>query len=692
MIRKIMLVCALGIASLCAQAQLNTNRMMSIGRNALYFEDYVLSIQYFNRVINMKPYLAEPYYFRAIAKFYLDDFSGSYNDCSIALNINPFLINAYNLRGIIDLRRGKSTDALADFTTGLRYEPDNVNLLMNCGIANINLKEYDEAIANYDKLLRYDRRNVSAILYRGIAFVEKGDTATAMKEFERATEINKYSADAYMYRAMLNFQTKQLDEALENYNHLTTLRPMDANVRINRAIVKYNMDDLRGCLDDLDYALRLDSKNLLAYANRGMIRAEVGALDDAISDFSRVLAINPADDIALFNRVLLYMELKRYADALHDLNIIVAKHPDFAPAYYQRSAVKRSLGDTKGAELDYMTAYTFENDRVKRGLQKATDDDDTAAASAGTKKKKAARSKNDNDIRKYNQMVVVADFGDNDDKLKQEKEVIRGRVQDRDIAIDLEPFFELNFHAPDSMLMRPRYFSRSVEAFNNRLAYGKPLAITNREYNADGDHSLQYFNQINDLSKRIELEPNNMQLYVVRGTLYNLVMNYNSAINDFSVCILKNPVDVISYFNRAATRFKVAEMVRSMDSESVPAEMVLGSHVAPQRLETSVLDYDMVMNDLKRVVELEPDFEFAYYNMSIVQCIRKQYAEALQSLNTAIELNADFAEAYFNRGILNIYMGNDDQGRADLSKAGELGIYKAYNVIKRYTNNQNDGE
>ena len=42
------------------RAQLNTDRITAIGRNALYFEDYVLSIQYFNQVIKLKPYLAEP--------------------------------------------------------------------------------------------------------------------------------------------------------------------------------------------------------------------------------------------------------------------------------------------------------------------------------------------------------------------------------------------------------------------------------------------------------------------------------------------------------------------------------------------------------------------------------------------------------------------------------------------------------
>ena len=52
-------------------AQLNTDRITAIGRNALYFEDYVLSIQYFNQVIRLKPYLAEPYFYRAIAKIQL---------------------------------------------------------------------------------------------------------------------------------------------------------------------------------------------------------------------------------------------------------------------------------------------------------------------------------------------------------------------------------------------------------------------------------------------------------------------------------------------------------------------------------------------------------------------------------------------------------------------------------------------
>ena len=81
-------------------AQINTDRVMLMGRNALYYEDYVLSIQRFNMVIGAKPYLAEPYFYRALAKFYLEDYWGAETDCSEAIERNPFLPDNYRLRGL----------------------------------------------------------------------------------------------------------------------------------------------------------------------------------------------------------------------------------------------------------------------------------------------------------------------------------------------------------------------------------------------------------------------------------------------------------------------------------------------------------------------------------------------------------------------------------------------------------------
>ena len=73
-------LCILSMGS--ALAQLNTDRITAIGRNALYFDDYVLSIQYFNQVIKLKPYLSEPYLLLAIAKIQLGDYTGAEQDCN----------------------------------------------------------------------------------------------------------------------------------------------------------------------------------------------------------------------------------------------------------------------------------------------------------------------------------------------------------------------------------------------------------------------------------------------------------------------------------------------------------------------------------------------------------------------------------------------------------------------------------
>ena len=63
-----------------------------------------------------------------------------------------------------------------------------------------------------------------------------------------------------------------------------------------------------------------------------------------------------------------------------------------------------------------------------------------------------------------------------------------------------------------------------------------------------------------------------------------------------------------------------------------------------------------------------------------------EYKSAIEDLNRAIELEPEFAEAYFNRGLTKIFLDDVEGGAMDLSKAGELGILGAYNIIKRYCN------
>ena len=65
-------------------------------------------------------------------------------------------------------------------------------------------------------------------------------------------------------------------------------------------------------------------------------------------------------------------------------------------------------------------------------------------------------------------------------------------------------------------------------------------------------------------------------------------------------------------------------------------------------------------------------------------CIQQDFKAAISYYTQAIDADSDFAEAYFNRGLTYIYINQMEKGIADLSKAGELGIYQAYNLISRF--------
>jgi len=61
---------------------------------------------------------------------------------------------------------------------------------------------------------------------------------------------------------------------------------------------------------------------------------------------------------------------------------------------------------------------------------------------------------------------------------------------------------------------------------------------------------------------------------------------------------------------------------------------------------------------------------------------RHDYQHAVEDYTHAIELDAHLAEAYYNRGLARLALKQQAEGVSDLSKAGELGLYQAYSIIK----------
>ena len=147
--RAVLLLTAIIIA-FGAKAQLNTERLMIIGRNALYFEDYVLSIRYFNMIIGVRPRMSEPYFYRGLAKYNLDDYKGATGDLTLSIERNPYIAKYYQLRGLCHARMEQYDSAQTDFRKAISYEPQNINLWNNLIVTAIQQEQWDSVDAMLD--------------------------------------------------------------------------------------------------------------------------------------------------------------------------------------------------------------------------------------------------------------------------------------------------------------------------------------------------------------------------------------------------------------------------------------------------------------------------------------------------------------------------------------------------------------
>lgn len=677
MIRKILTV--LWLFPLLAHAQINTERVMTIARNALYFEDYVLSIQYFNQVINAKPYLFEPYFFRGLAKINLDDYQGAEADCSKAIQRNPFVVGAYQIRGLARIRQNNFDGAIEDYQTALKYDPENLVLWHNLSLCHIQKKDYESAKADLGKLLKISPRYMPAYLMRGEVSLQQKDTLQALQDFDKAIELERYEPDGWGARAVVRLAQGQYKEAEDDLDQAIHLSARNAGYYINRALARFHQNNLRGAMRDYDLALDIDPNNFLGHYNRGLLRAQVGDDNRAIEDFDFVLEMEPDNMLAAFNRGLLRAQTGDYRGAVSDYSKVLDEYPNFTTGYYYRAEARKKIGDARGAEQDEFKLMQMQLDRrnnASAAKQDVADNSDATEKEDGSK----TRKKSDRNIRNFRK-IVIADESEMEQRYTSD---YRGRVQNRNVVIKLEPMYALTYYEKLSDVKHTVHFSKYIDALNEENVLPKPLRITNMEAPLTEEQVRYHFALIDTHTASIVENPKNALMRFIRGLDFYLVQDFSSSIDDFTQSILLDDSFFPAYFMRALVRYKDLEYKKAEAAlrEGAGQQAVTGTEENP---EVTAVDYEIVKKDLDNVIRLAPDFVYGYYNRGNVLSMLKDYRAALADYDKAIELNPDFAEAYFNRGLTRIFLGNNKQGIADLSKAGELGIVSAYNVIKRFT-------
>lgn len=677
--KKYILIIFIACFHFIGNAQWNTDRILTIGRNALYFDDYVLSIQYFNQVIKIKPYLAEPYMYRAMAKIQLGDDLGADADATEAISRNPFLPQAYYIRGFARRRLKQYPEAIEDFSSAYKFSPNSLNLLLNRMDAYIRLEDYDNAMVDLNNYIKQSPQSTNMYYEKGFIQMAMKDTAEAEKTFDKYIQLDSTSSIGWSARALLKMQKSQTEEAYSDYSKAIKLKSNYAGDYINRGILNVQRKNFREALSDYDNAIKLDKTNDLAYYNRGLLRANLGDNNNALTDLQEVLRLDSTNMDALYRKAMLQNTLGLYKKAIADYNTIIKKYPYFIPAFWGLAEAEQGLGNNKNAFKYKQMAYEIEQNK-----DKINKENKKTLAADNIINKQVQKSNTNRKTELFNRFVTQnIDDSKSESKYNDSK---RGNVQDQFTDLVNQRNFALSYYAKTDEIRRTNLYQTIVEDYNKKRILKAALKITNNEIPLTSDLITSHFESINEISSRINENDSNPDLYFNRALEFALVQDFSSSVDDLNKALALRSNFTIAYFSRANIRYKLVDFQKSIITETGNLnEEVYDKNAKLLYDKQTRFNVEMIMRDYDKVIELQPDFPFAYYNKANILCTQKDFKTAILNYSKAIDCDADFAEAYFNRGLTYLFIGENANGLADLSKAGELGIYQSYNLLQRFS-------
>jgi len=497
--------------------------------------------------------------------------------------------------------------------------------------------------------------------------------------------VNPKSTFALMNRSNAKIVKGDIKGAIKDLNKVIIIRPHYAAAYLNRGLARFEMEDYASALRDYDQSIKFDPKSALAFNNRGIVKHKLEDYSSAIMDYDMALRLNPEMASAYFNRAMAREILKRPGYE-NDYKIAAQLNPNFDLESRRVDAEKLAQKQNQQKNKQNTNQQNNQSQQSQNSSQQQT------AQNTNQQKNTNSQAQNSDDKkdepvekRKRRSRVNLIVEDSRDLPTDEEEEVDDGRIQNKNIVIDLQPLFIISaFEKNDVDYDRFQYYNQAIDDLNEQNNFNPWLTLSNKsveKYHDVFENFILFFNE------KIDVQQNSHN-YLNRGIFYSLMGKYNESLTDLNLSIELDKKSGISYFARANCRYKMLEQIADLSGSqsNVAISMTRNIEESESGVPQSNMDYSQILDDYEITLFQNPNFFFGYYNRAFIKLRLGEYKSAIEDLNHAIELEPEFAEAYFNRGLTKIYLDDLEGGALDLSRAGELGIHGAYNIIKRYCN------
>ena len=361
--------------------------------------------------------------------------------------------------------------------------------------------------------------------------------------------------------------------------------------------------------------------------------------------------MEPNNLMAIYNRAILLEKTGDIKKAINDYSQLIKEFPNFWTGLMARARCYRRIGKNALAEMDEFKVLKARMDK-SLGIQPRW----------SSAKVKAVRKRNEIDFSKYNNFMV-------EEEPTIEREYTsdyRGKVQNKDADLAYMPMFELSYLPYNNGLGTYHPFVAEVEAFNLKQSKQDLLRITCNPISLNETQSKHFFSITDSLSVRLDevSQPDKKALLLLqRAIAYSVLQDKEAALEDLNSLIKIDSLNALAYWHLGVCQ-SVSNSLKTKKASDV------------------MLNIEKSKDYFNKSLALNAQNAFIYYNRANLWAMQKNWKEALNDYNKAIALDPTLAEAYYNKGLVLFELKDVVNATSSLSKAGELGLYKAYSVIK----------
>jgi len=180
---------------------------------------------------------------------------------------------------------------------------------------------------------------------------------------------------------------------------------------------------------------------------------------------------------------------------------------------------------------------------------------------------------------------------------------------------------------------------------------------------------------IDDLNLKIEKSPDEAELYVLRGDIYFLIHEFDSAEEDYSIAISINDDLDAAYYGRGMTRGRQGFIKEGIADLGVFIERNPDSSLAYTKRGVRYIwlgDKENAFKDLSKAIELDPYNAEAHDDFGVVLAQKGEFGKAIEHFKATVRLDPTYQKGYHNLAMAFFITENDSSALISVNNSLKL--------------------